>query len=181
MQPPLIPTAVGAGTGPSTDGGPLDHPPLTSPTWRSRAGAGTVAAFLAVLPGMGLYIAAFVIPPTYLFGIPVATRVLARGRKRTDAALGIIGAGMALGPAFYLLLFALRALTGGLDPVDALWPLILIPTTVTALSGGLMAALGTAGALWTPPRWHRRMAFGGPLLLLASAALQATWLLVRGL
>ncbi len=172
-MPSLIPTAV--------DPHPLDHPPLTSRTWRSRAGAGTVVAFLALLPGMGLYIAAFVIPPTYLFGIPLATRVLARGQNRGDAALRIIGAGLALGPAFYLLLLALRALTGGLDPVDALWPLLLIPTAVTALSGGLMAALGTAGALWTPPHWHRRIAFGGPLLLLASAALQVTWLLVRGL
>lgn len=165
MRSSLTPTALGSH--------PLDHPPLTSPTWRSRGGAGTVAGPLAVLPGMGLYIAAFVIPPTYLFGIPLATRILSGNRRSRDVAARIIGAGVVLGPAFWLLLFALKAMTGSLDPADSLWPLLLFLTTVTALSGGLMAALGTAGALWTPARCHRRMAFGGPLLLLASAALQA--------
>ncbi|CAN5310624.1 hypothetical protein BH23ACT9_BH23ACT9_07400 [soil metagenome] len=140
---------------------------LPSPTGRALAGAGGIAAILALLPGIGLYLAVVILPATYVVGVPTAAWALARvpGRRRRIRRLTLAGGagGAAIGLAPSLPDLA----TPG-SPLVAAGVLLAVATgfgLVVGLVGQLIAERAS-------PRAARLLAMFGPLGFAVSAAVQ---------
>ncbi|HUG85761.1 MAG TPA: hypothetical protein VMM13_14445 [Euzebya sp.] len=165
MRPPLTPADRDGGAGPRAGLEPRA-------AWsKALAGAAGVGLVLAVVPGMGLYLAIVVVPVVYGLGVPLAVHTFIASDDRWCHARRLIGGGACLGALVPVVPVVFRLLVvGRYDSVFAAQVLLC------ALAGAVVATIALLGATLTPTRRRAAVAAGGPIVLLVSAAVQvALW------